>query len=988
MINFVESFETIKNGNMKKLKSSLLALSLAATLSTLANPIDKTMARVVAQEFVGIDDATSDDVPLAAYYVFSRGEGRGYVIVSGDDATAPIIGYTDEGDFRYESLPTPLQGMLKKWQTLWLERNADAETATVDDGAANVEGTRRMARARLGMARRGVDAFKAGWKDVSPLVQTHWNQGYPYNIFSPKRADNGQKTLTGCEATAAAQVVYYFRRDNPEALLYSTPTYSEGWFNAPVTYSLPAGTPVRYDLMRLSGSGTAAQDSAVAVLMYALGTCAHLGYGYQDGTATAGDTDKMGAAMDSQFNLKNNYEGKWNYSQSGWESLIYNNLTSGRPMLYSGANDGGGHAVVLDGYQASTGLYHFNFGWGGDGDGWFTVDDETGMNGYNSGQAMLSQVTPKKANLKGLLNRPENLFAKVDNKISATIRNNGTLTCRTLNAYCGTSSKVTSNTKLEPLSTVNIPSGKSAEIEWSYSPVRQGTIYVFLCDDNMNLLDSMKVSAVATIADLHLNSLKAEASSEVETLDEMAFSVVNNTEVNVVADLENREHGSLCQPIMQCRLTVYDPDTKTWTAAGVKVVNDVTFQVGERKAVTFTFNNLDAGSFYKAEMNKSVRAGQSSEMVYESTDTIALFKVVAPDLDVAIDGRRAVVTGSWNKDVFEQKRGGAEVCVYDMTAVKGVTGQPVAENGNALFLLSEPVAGTANTIVEGVCDSLVLMSDQEFMPAEAFTARRASFTVERAKVGEWVDVVVPFAATAPQGMLLRAMTGLEGSAITVEQKRQVDGMSMVLCMTDHPSHNVFTGNDVTIAATTDAMVADGQLVGSTLAGEVGDGMMAFTMYNNRPYYRPTDAGTPLLPFATMMTITRRSGVRVFDQALGDDRDYASLAETISEAYDLAEADAGAEGVELLLEAIARAEEAFSTATAATAGQLSGEQKALAQAMADFASGAAAGIAPVRMDEGESGQTEYYNINGQRLERPESGIVIVRRGGSVRKIVVR
>lgn len=968
---------------MTKLKNTLLALALSATLPIQANPIDKAQARIVAQEFVGIDDASSDDVPQAAYYVFSRGEGRGFVIVSGDDATAPIIGYTDQGDFHYDLLPTPLRLMLDEWAEKCATLGKDGGTTGTDDA-------RRQARARLSKARRGVDAFKANWKDVAPLVQTHWNQGYPYNIFSPKRADNGQQTLTGCEATAAAQVVYYFRRDNPTELLYSTPTYSEGWFNAPVTYSLPKGTPVRYDLMRLSGSGTAAQDTAVAVLMYALGTCAHLGYGYQDGTATAGDTDKMGAAMDSQFNLKNDYCGKWNYTQSGWELLVYNNLSSGRPMLYSGANDDGGHAVVLDGYQASNGLYHFNFGWGGAGDGWYTVDDETGMNGYKSGQAMLSRVTPKTPNLKAELTHLESLYMKVDNKIKATIRNNGTLACTALNLYCGTSSKMESNTKQTPLASVSIPSGKTGEVEWTYSPSRQGNVYVFLTDENDHLLDSMKLAVVPTIADLRLNAIGVDASSEVEEVDDMQFHVVNNTTVNVVVDFLNGEQGSVCQPTMQCKLLVYNPETKEWTANTSKALSDVAFEVGERKTVTFTFNDLRPQRYYRAEMTKSVRAGRTSEITYATNDTTVLFKVLEPDLDVAIDGHKAVVTGSWNNEIFNQKKGGAEVCLYDFTATKGLNAQPVAANPNALFVVDTALPGTANTIAEGVCDSLVLSSEADFRPASDFKARKAVFVVERAKVGEWVDVMLPFAASALRGMVVRQLTALDGSAFVVEQKREVDARSMVLCMVDNAANNVFTGEDVQIAAQTDASMADGQLVAATVAATVGQGMMAFEMYNNRPYYRPTDEGTPLQPFATLMTITRRSGVRAFDTSLGDDRDYTTLAQTIDEAYGLLAQRPSDEGADLLAEALAKAEDAFTNASEATAGTLGAEATALAKAIDDFKRGVSAAIAPISMDgAGQSASViEYYNLHGQRLQTPERGIVIVKQGNRVRKMMVK
>ena len=127
---------------MTKLKNTLLALAFAATLPLHANPIDKAEARIIAQEFVGIIDESTDDVPQAPYYVFSRGEGCGYVIVSGDDATVPIIGYTDQGDFDYNALPDPLRIMLDTWAT-------KIEKLQQNEGQNGMKPTiRRNARAR------------------------------------------------------------------------------------------------------------------------------------------------------------------------------------------------------------------------------------------------------------------------------------------------------------------------------------------------------------------------------------------------------------------------------------------------------------------------------------------------------------------------------------------------------------------------------------------------------------------------------------------------------------------------------------------------------------------------------------------------------------------------------------------------------------------------------------------------------------------------
>ena len=100
---------------MKKIEGMLCAVLLGATAPAEANPITRSEARQVAQELVGINDATSDDVPVAPYYIFSRGRGQGYVIVSGDDSTAPIIGYTEQGDYERDTEVEPLRVLLDDW---------------------------------------------------------------------------------------------------------------------------------------------------------------------------------------------------------------------------------------------------------------------------------------------------------------------------------------------------------------------------------------------------------------------------------------------------------------------------------------------------------------------------------------------------------------------------------------------------------------------------------------------------------------------------------------------------------------------------------------------------------------------------------------------------------------------------------------------------------------------------------------------------------
>ena len=155
--------------------STFLFLFMCFMAKVDANPITKSEARLVAQEFVGIDDTTSDDVPVAPYYIFSRGMGKGFVIVSGDDSTPPILGYTVQGDFVLEELPDQFKSMLENWSVGIGKIQA----------APKREGPKRSISERLETARRGVESFKEKWEDIPVLCQTHWHQNSPYNDLCP-----------------------------------------------------------------------------------------------------------------------------------------------------------------------------------------------------------------------------------------------------------------------------------------------------------------------------------------------------------------------------------------------------------------------------------------------------------------------------------------------------------------------------------------------------------------------------------------------------------------------------------------------------------------------------------------------------------------------------------------------------------------------------------------------------------------------------------
>ena len=191
---------------------------------------------------------------------------------------------------------------------------------------------------------------------IAPLTTSHWHQNAPYNGLCPVVADGNLKTAAGCVAIAAAQIIYYWRDHNPATTTYDTPTYPYG--KAPVTYSVPAGTPYEWELMKDSYTvdDSEASRDAVARLVYVIGTSAWLSYG----ATTGGSIYDVINPLVSQFQMTAQYATKNVFSQEEWEELLYQELANGRPVLYAGTKNGSGHAVVIDGYDATRRLFHFN----------------------------------------------------------------------------------------------------------------------------------------------------------------------------------------------------------------------------------------------------------------------------------------------------------------------------------------------------------------------------------------------------------------------------------------------------------------------------------------------------------------------------------------------------------------------------------------------------------------------------------------------------
>lgn len=328
---------------------------------------------------------------------------------------------------------------------------------------------------------------------ISPLTTTHWHQKAPYNDLCPIIEDGHVKTAAGCVAVAAAQVAYYWYKDNPQSTLYDTPTYPYG--KAPVTYSVPEGTPYKWELMRDSYTleEPDEEQQAVARLIYVIGTSSWLKYA----ASTGGYINDVTTTLSQQLKLYSNYARKSDYSQEEWEQLLRNELENGRPVIYSGTKGTYGHAVVVDGYDAIQNLFHFNFGWGGPEDGYYTVDDSTGMDGYCLGQACLYGIRPRKRNVTASISPSMEMTLGESTAINVTIDCNSTLDLKTMYLFLtvGESGEYLPSEATVTI-TKAIPSG-SGEHEFTITMTPQivgEDCLLTLTDENMDILAQTNIS--------------------------------------------------------------------------------------------------------------------------------------------------------------------------------------------------------------------------------------------------------------------------------------------------------------------------------------------------------------------------------------------------------------------------------------------------------------------------------------------------------------
>ena len=367
---------------MKKvfLALTLLFSTLLPTFAQTAQMVDEASARKTAQAFVNtkipLKGLDLNLVSSNGTYIYNIGT-QGFVIISGNTVLPPVLAWSDQGTFpNLDDAPENFASWIAHY------------TEMIDFASANGIQPEDKVKTLWDNAAQGIFGSREA-NTVEPLVSTRWNQDCYYNEYCPNAPGYGWggwgggpcgHAYAGCVATAMAQVMKYW--DYPE-MGFGSHSYTHGEYG--VQSANFAATTYQWDQMPME---VWSHNDAVATLIYHCGVSVNMNYGPSGSGAQSQDVE---TAMRSYFGYCGaKYRQKSGVSEEVWVAMLKAELNQSHPIYYSGANGESGHAFVCDGYDNND-FMHFNFGWSGSGDAYYSTYD---VNGFNQGQAVVTNLFP------------------------------------------------------------------------------------------------------------------------------------------------------------------------------------------------------------------------------------------------------------------------------------------------------------------------------------------------------------------------------------------------------------------------------------------------------------------------------------------------------------------------------------------------------------------------------------------------------------------
>ena len=347
-------------------------------------------------------NGSSSSETATSYYVFDNGSDKGFTIVSGDDELPEIVGYSAHGNSEHLMKTEGCAAFLKAYQKFvaaFTQGDAKARKILAEQRALKADGRYQQPK-------------------IAPLLgDIAWNQDPPYNKMCPEYIDTVQ-SVTGCVATAMAQVMMYYKY--PTELKADIPAYTTATNKLKVN-AISKGEKYDWDNMLptyTEGEYNPTQADAVAKLMFHCGAAVQMDYGDSSGALIRPEDMSTYFGYDADL-LQEVYRSF--YTLAEWKKILDRELEAKRPIIYGGvASNEDGHQFVCDGSDGE-GLYHINWGWPDDSDGYFDItllDPEvrgtgagTSANGYNRDCSVIIGIVPDNGSEDEPLVKEHSLYA-------------------------------------------------------------------------------------------------------------------------------------------------------------------------------------------------------------------------------------------------------------------------------------------------------------------------------------------------------------------------------------------------------------------------------------------------------------------------------------------------------------------------------------------------------------------------------------------------
>ena len=347
-------------------------------------------------------NGSSSSETATSYYVFDNGSDKGFTIVSGDDELPEIVGYSAHGNSEHLMKTEGCAAFLKAYQKFvaaFTQGDAKARKILAEQRALKADGRYQQPK-------------------IDPLLgDIAWNQETPYNKMCPEY--KGSKlSATGCVATAMAQVMMYYKY--PKELKADIPAYTTTTNNLKVN-AISEGEKYDWDNMLPTYTEeeyNTTQANAVAKLMFHCGAAVQMDYGDSSGALLRPEDMSTYFGYDADL-LQEVYRSV--YTLAEWKKILDRELEAKRPIIYGGvASHENGHQFVCDGSDGE-GLYHINWGWSGDSDGYFDItllDPDvrgtgagTSADGYNRDCSVIIGIAPDNGRKDEPLVKEHSLYA-------------------------------------------------------------------------------------------------------------------------------------------------------------------------------------------------------------------------------------------------------------------------------------------------------------------------------------------------------------------------------------------------------------------------------------------------------------------------------------------------------------------------------------------------------------------------------------------------